>query len=113
MSARRQPSEPVPPTERIHSMTPYVGGWRNRLRRAIEASGKKHAAVAWDAGVDPTTLSRILNGHLHPKVETVVRLARAAGETVGWLFNERGYQFSAAERAQLRDAASTILRTTT
>lgn len=76
--------------------------WRARLRAAIEKSGKKHSAIAEDAGVDPTTLSRVLNAHMEPTFSTVVRLARALNENVGWLLDERGFMLSADEQRQLR-----------
>lgn len=76
--------------------------WLERLRLAIERSGKKHGAVARDAGVAPTTLSRILNGHMNPAFITVVRIARAVNESVGFLLDERGFSLSADEQKHLR-----------
>ena len=76
--------------------------WRERLRTAIEKSGKKHSAIAADANVDPTTLSRILNARMQPTFDTVVRLARAINENVGWLLDERGFTLSAEEQKELR-----------
>lgn len=78
--------------------------WRARLRAAVDRSGRKHAAIAWDAGIDPTTLSRILNGHMQPSFDVVVRIVHATGETLGWLMQERGYDFTEQERAALRTA---------
>ena len=91
---------------------PDVPEWRARLREAIERSGKTHGAIAAEAGIDPTTLSRILNGHMQPRFGTVVRIAHACGETVGWLLGEYGYSLSAEERERLRDAAVTIVNAT-
>lgn len=76
--------------------------WRERLRRAIERSGRKHSAIARDAGVAPTTLSRILNGRMAPTFDAVVRITRAVNENVGWLLDERGFSLSADEQKQLR-----------
>jgi phage repressor protein C with HTH and peptisase S24 domain len=77
--------------------------WRERLRAAIDRSGKKHSAIARDAGVAPATLSRILtSAHLHPTFEAVVKIAHAANENVGWLLDERGFTLSADEQKQLR-----------
>jgi SOS-response transcriptional repressor LexA len=77
--------------------------WRERLRVAIEKSGKKHSAIARDAGVAPETLSRILNAaHAHPSFDTIVRIARAVNENVGWLLDERGFALSGDEQKQLR-----------
>ena len=50
----------------------------------------------------PTTLSRILNQRTKPSFEVVVRIARAAGENVGWLLEECGFALNHDERKQLR-----------
>ena len=76
--------------------------WQERLRIAVDRSGKKHSAIARDAGVAPATLSRILNGKMTPAFDTIVRIARAINENVGWLLNERGFSLSADEQKQLR-----------
>jgi len=80
-----------------------VEDWRRRLRTAIEKSGKKHSAIAADAGVAPETLSRILNSaHHRPTFDTIVRIAHAIDENVGWLLDERGFALSGEEQRQLR-----------
>lgn len=77
--------------------------WRDRLRTAVERSGRKHSAIARDAGISAETLSRVLTGrHANPAFETVVRVARAVHENVGWLLNEHGFGLSSPERAQLQ-----------
>jgi phage repressor protein C with HTH and peptisase S24 domain len=77
--------------------------WRARLRLAIERSGRKHSAIARDAGVAPETLSRILtSAHMRPTFDTIVRIAHAVNENVGWLLDERGFALSADEQKQLR-----------
>ena len=76
--------------------------WRERLRMAVDRSGKKHSAIARDARIAPATLSRILNGKMTPGFETVVRIARAVNENVGWLLDERGFSLSGDEQKQLR-----------
>ena len=76
--------------------------WRKRLREAIERSGRKHSIVALEAGVTPETLSRILNAeHQRPALETVVRIAHAVNESVGWLLGEDGFSLSGDETRQL------------
>ena len=97
----------VPPT------VPMPSGWLERLREAIDRTGKKHSTIAWDAGIDPTTLSNILRGKIKtPSFHNVVRVTHAAGETVGWLLGEYGFAFSGEERKRLRDAAATIIQMT-
>jgi phage repressor protein C with HTH and peptisase S24 domain len=77
--------------------------WRDRLRAAIERSGKKHSAVAREAGIAPATLSRILTAeHRHPTFDSVVRVTHAVNENVGWLLDERGFALSGEEQKQLR-----------
>ena len=87
--------------------------WRERLREAIERTNLKHSYIAECAGITPVTLSRILTGmSVEPRVTSIVRLAHAAGVTVGWLFNEEEFRIGQRERTQLRNAAHVILRLT-
>ena len=90
-----------------------TNAWRARLREAVARSGRKHAAIAWDARIAEGTLSRILTGaHAHPRMETIAAIAHACGETVGWVLGERGYTFSAFEVDRLQEAASIIQEVT-
>jgi hypothetical protein len=83
--------------------------WRDRLRVAVERSGRKHAAIAWAAGIAPETLSRVLNAvHAQPAFDTVVHIVHATGHTVGWLLAERGYSLSPDQVRDLRRAAAII-----
>lgn len=71
------------------STTEHRPDWRDRLRKAVEQSGRKYAAIAWDAGISPETLSRILNApQINPHFDTVVRLAQALKIRLGWLVGE-------------------------
>jgi DNA polymerase V len=77
--------------------------WRERLRTAIDASGRTQNAIAASAGVSPETLSRILNGfHARPAFETVVRVTHAVGESVGSLLDEPAFSLDGEQRAELR-----------
>lgn len=79
--------------------------WRNRLRVAIARSGKKQSAIALEAGMAPETLSRILNAtSAQPSFDTVVRIARALNENVGWLLDEHGFSLSAHEQRRVQTA---------
>lgn len=79
--------------------------WRDRLRVAIEKSGKKQSAIAADAGITPTTLSRILTAaHARPTLDTIVRIARALDESVGWILDEPSFYLSADDQRKLHDA---------
>jgi transcriptional regulator with XRE-family HTH domain len=91
--------------------------WRQRLREAIERSGRKHSVVAMDAGITPETLSRILNAmHVRPSLETITRIAHAVNESVGWILEEEGFSLSGAETRQLAAAVrflgESLLKTT-
>ena len=80
--------------------------WRGRLAEAVKRSGKPHKAIAYDAEITPTTLSRILHGgHRQPQFETIVRIAHAVGERVGWLAGEQEFSLSPQERKRLKAAA--------
>lgn len=89
---------------------PDLADWRDRLRDAINRSGKKHSVIAWEAGVTRATLSRILTGvHGNPRVDTIVRIAHAVGENVGWIFGEPGFVLSGEQRAKVRTVAGILM----
>ncbi|HEV7764601.1 MAG TPA: helix-turn-helix transcriptional regulator [Thermoanaerobaculia bacterium] len=63
--------------------------WRDRLRYAVNRSGRKQSAIAWDAGITPETLSRILNaGHIEPRFSTVLRIVRALDVELAWVVGD-------------------------
>ena len=83
--------------------------WRARLREAVDRSWMKHAAIAREAGIAPATLSRILTGRSRrPGFALVVRIARAAGESIGWVLGERGYALSNHQRQRVRETLSIL-----
>jgi transcriptional regulator with XRE-family HTH domain len=83
--------------------------WRVRLREAVGRTGKKHGAIARDAGIHPETLSRILTGTTpRPSLDIVMRIAHVCNESVGWVLGEATYGFSFEQRELLRRAAATI-----
>jgi len=87
--------------------------WRKRLREAIDRSGKKHYLIAETAGIKPTTLSRILTGgHEQPRFETIMRIAHAVDENVGWICGEQGFGLSSDERAKIQTAAVILINLT-
>jgi transcriptional regulator with XRE-family HTH domain len=83
--------------------------WRARLVSAVWRSGKKHRIIAEDAGITPSTLSRILNGRSQPHFEVVVRIAQAVGENVGHLLGEQSFELSSEQRAKVRTAAGILM----
>jgi phage repressor protein C with HTH and peptisase S24 domain len=77
--------------------------WRERLRAAVDASGRTQNAIAAAAGVTPETLSRVLSGiHVQPAFDTVVRIAHAIGESVGTLLDEPAFVLDGEQRAEIR-----------
>jgi SOS-response transcriptional repressor LexA len=77
--------------------------WRERLRAAIDANGRRQNAIAESAGVTPETLSRVLSGiHAQPAFDTVVRITHALGESIGTLLEEPAFSLDAEQRAELR-----------
>lgn len=91
------------------SKSEHPDAWRRRLREALDRHWKKRAAIAEDAGTNPETLSRIITGRCsRPGFDIVVRLAHAAGVTVGSLLGEPGYRLSQDRKARLAKAAEVI-----
>lgn len=76
--------------------------WRERLREAIDRSGKTHAAVAAAVGITPATLSMILTGKSHPRFETVVRITHTVYENVGWILGEPRSPLTEEGQARMR-----------
>ncbi len=65
--------------------------WVDRLRIAVDAKGKQ-SAVAEEADVDASALSNILRREtVDPKLQTLVRVCRVCGVTVGWVLGETGF----------------------
>jgi SOS-response transcriptional repressor LexA len=80
-----------------------IVSWRERLRAAIDASGRTQNAIAASAGVTPETLSRVLSGvHAQPAFDTVVRITHAVGESVGTLLDEPAFSLDGEQRAEVR-----------
>ena len=66
--------------ERINSQQKSKGGSMViELKVAVIKSNKSQMQIARDTGVDPSTLSRILNGWITPDEETIVKLATSVG----------------------------------
>jgi transcriptional regulator with XRE-family HTH domain len=59
-----------------------------RLRRAIERAGLTQKEIAMRAGLEPATVSDIMNDRTRPTFATVERMVVAIGTTFGELFDE-------------------------
>ncbi len=87
-----------------------MSDWRGRLRAAVIRSGKKRYLIAEDAGITATTLSRILTGgHVQPRFETILRIAHAIDENVGWICGEQGFSLTREQRAKVQTAAVILI----
>lgn len=58
---------------------PLLDNFALNLRDAMERNGITGAELARRSGLHFVTVSRVLNGHLSPTVETCEKLAQAAG----------------------------------
>jgi transcriptional regulator with XRE-family HTH domain len=87
-----------------------LADWRERLRRAIFKTGRTQRAVAEEAEITASTLSRILTGsHAEPKFSTVIRIVHACGEHVGYILGEQPFNLSGEQRAKVRTAAGILM----
>jgi transcriptional regulator with XRE-family HTH domain len=75
----------------------------SRLRGLLEQRALTQTRVAELAGLPNETVNRIVKGTTkNPGVYTTLRIARALDVTLGWLVGEKGFEFSAEKRAELR-----------
>jgi transcriptional regulator with XRE-family HTH domain len=84
--------------------------WRRRLRYAVDHSGMFHRGIAAEAGITPTTLSRILNApSTKADFDVVVRLAEVLKVRVGWLVGEPcGLELSEADEKMFQTVAAIL-----
>jgi transcriptional regulator with XRE-family HTH domain len=76
----------------------------DRLKAAIAARGVKQSTLAARAGIPAETLSRILTRTTeNPGIQTVAKIARVLGESVGSLLGERGFEITDADRERARE----------
>jgi DNA-binding XRE family transcriptional regulator len=59
-----------------------------RLKVLITQMGIKQNWLAKQAGVSPTALNTIVNGKSYPNVKTALKIAKALGVTVEYLWGE-------------------------
>lgn len=76
-----------------------------RLRDLLDQRRLSQSALAERAGLPPETVNRIVNGVTkNPGVYTLLKMAVALDVTLGWLVGEKGFEFSADKRGELRRA---------
>jgi len=74
-----------------------------RLRDLLKQRGLTQTRLAELAGIPNETVNRIVKETTkNPGVITMSKIANALGETVGWFLGERGFEFSADDRVELR-----------
>lgn len=56
-----------------------------RIKEAVERSGKTHRRLAEEIGVTEVSFSRYMNGTRIPKAPIAEMIAKACGVSVGWL----------------------------
>jgi transcriptional regulator with XRE-family HTH domain len=59
--------------------------WRDRLRQAIEASGKSMRAVSLESGASPGYLFDILDNGREPSISKLMAMAETLGVSATWL----------------------------
>ena len=87
-----------------------------RLRDLLDERRLSYSDVGELSGLGDETVGRILRGTTrNPGIDTVAQIANGLGVTVGWLLREKGFEFSPADRVELRrlvDWGETILKAT-
>ena len=78
-----------------------MSNWRERLSESVDRMGRRK--VAKDAGISLATLNYIRrNETSQPAFETVVDIAHAAWQNVGWILGEPRYPITEEGRARMR-----------
>lgn len=66
--------------------------------------------IAADIRMTQASVSRVLSGkHVKPSFETVVKIAHAAGVSIGWVLEKPGFTLSDEHRAKVRTASVNLL----
>jgi SOS-response transcriptional repressor LexA len=75
----------------------------SRLRDLLREHKLTQTRLAELAGIPNETVNRIVREKTrNPGVLTILKIANALGVTVGWFLGERGFEFSADDRTELR-----------
>ena len=61
---------------------------KNRIKEALEFNRMSQHDLAERIGVTETSISRYVNGSRAPKAPVAIRIAKALGTTVEYLFSE-------------------------
>jgi transcriptional regulator with XRE-family HTH domain len=74
--------------------------WRDRLKQALDASGKSMRAVSLEIGCSTSYLFQVISHGKEPTIDRIMRLADALGVSLPWLLY--GYEMSHQEEQLLR-----------
>ncbi len=75
--------------------------WRERLSESVDRMGRR--TVAKDAGISLATLNHLLRDEKSKETfETIVDIAHAARQNVGWILGEGRYPITQEESDRMR-----------
>lgn len=63
-----------------------VANMPDRLREAMDATGKTQSDLAAETGLNKSTISRYMSGEVEPKLKAVVSLAQVLDVDYQWLY---------------------------
>lgn len=78
----------VPSRRRKHKTYSNDEPWRMRLRSAVATDGRPYRKLSLAAGMGPNFVHEILSTHKSPSVESLSRLTKVLGTSMGELFPE-------------------------
>ena len=78
-------------------MNKQNGTIAERLREALDASGKKQADLVRETGLDRGSISSYLSGKYEPKQKAIYKMAAALGVNEAWLM---GYDVPATRTSE-------------
>lgn len=80
--------------------------WVDRMKLAVDATGKQ-SAVAAAADVDESALSDIVRRKTNdPKVQTLIKVCRVCGVSVGWVLGEVGFELGEVDFNRISELAT-------
>jgi transcriptional regulator with XRE-family HTH domain len=81
-----------------------------RLREALDASGKKQADLVRETGLDRGSISSYLSGKYEPKQKAIYKMARALDVSESWLLGFDVPKYRTADQKKNDQLAQLIVR---
>ena len=81
-----------------------------RLRKALDASGKKQADLVRETGLDRGSISSYLSGKYEPKQKAIYKLAAALNTSEAWLLGYEVPMHRTAEQKKNDQLAKLIVK---